>query len=190
VQPPLLQDFPFPSTLREVVLHPPFSRHLVCLQFMWEVSLPLSPVEFSSHCHFYKLSHSKVAWQVLPLLLSLTSSFIYSSVRNCPFPPLQHSGYPILFATFFVVVVYLVCFLSLFSLGGSQSAQGPMLIWSRVVCGSITCHLAHLVVCISQADKKWCLAAGEPSWFLHLPWNGDAIHGLGVWRSPSFASSQ
>jgi hypothetical protein len=26
-----------------------------------------------------------------------------------------------------------------------------MLIWPRVVCGSTMCHLAHLVVCFSQA---------------------------------------
>jgi hypothetical protein len=33
-----------------------------------------------------------------------------------------------------------------FSLGGGQSVQGAMLIWPRVVCGSTTYHLAHLVV--------------------------------------------
>jgi hypothetical protein len=51
--------------------------------------------------------------------------------------------------SFFVVFVvdYSVCFLSLFSLGGGQSVQGAMLIWPRVVCGSTTCRLAHLVVC-------------------------------------------
>jgi hypothetical protein len=37
---------------------PAFSGRRVYLQFMWEVTLPPSPVEFSSHCHFYKLSHS------------------------------------------------------------------------------------------------------------------------------------
>jgi hypothetical protein len=26
-----------------------------------------------------------------------------------------------------------------------------MLIWPKVFCGSTTCHLAHLVVCFSQA---------------------------------------
>jgi hypothetical protein len=33
---------------------PTFSDLHVYLQFMWEVGLPPSPVEFSSHCHFYK----------------------------------------------------------------------------------------------------------------------------------------
>jgi hypothetical protein len=40
---------------------------------------------------------------------------------------------------------------SLFSLGGGQSVQEAMLIWPRVVCGSTTCCLAHLVLCFSQA---------------------------------------
>jgi hypothetical protein len=35
---------------------PAFSGLRVYLQFTWEVGLPLSPVEFSSHCCFYKLS--------------------------------------------------------------------------------------------------------------------------------------
>jgi hypothetical protein len=35
---------------------PAFSGLRVYLQFMGEVGLPPSPVEFSSHCHFYKLS--------------------------------------------------------------------------------------------------------------------------------------
>jgi hypothetical protein len=34
----------------------------------------------------------------------------------------------------------------------------------------------------------WCLAAREPSWFLCLRWSGDAVCGLGVWRSQSFVS--
>jgi hypothetical protein len=37
---------------------PAFSGQHVYLQFTWEVGLPPSPVEFSSHCHFYKLSGS------------------------------------------------------------------------------------------------------------------------------------
>jgi hypothetical protein len=36
---------------------------------------------------------------------------------------------------------------------------------------------------------SWCLVALKPSWFLHLTWSGDAMCGLGVWRSQSFASS-
>jgi hypothetical protein len=37
---------------------PTFSGLSVCLQLTWEVDLPPSPVEFSSHSRFYKLSCS------------------------------------------------------------------------------------------------------------------------------------
>jgi hypothetical protein len=44
---------------------------------------------------------------------------------------------------------------------------------------------------LPKPSGHWRLAAAqEPSWFLHLLWSGDAMHGLGVWRSQSFASSQ
>jgi hypothetical protein len=106
-----------------------------------------------------------------------------------PLLPFSAQGaLPSLLCVFFVVY-YSVCFLSLFSLGVGWSVQGAVLIWPRVVCGSNACCLAHLVVCISQAGRKWCLVAREPSWFLCLIWSGDAMHGLGVWSSWSFASS-
>jgi hypothetical protein len=124
---------------------PAFSGQHVYLQFTWEVALPPSPVEFSSHHHFYELSrswllgmchhscllwpaclftaglfiyssHGKwafppllwsfsptgtfmsfptlVCWVAPPLLPSLASLFIYSSMRGCPSSPLQCSGAP------------------------------------------------------------------------------------------------
>jgi hypothetical protein len=88
----------------------------------------------------------------------------------------------------FCCIVYSV-FFSLFSLDGVQSVQGSMLIWPRVVCGSIACRLAHLEVCFSRAGRSWHLAAWEPSWFLCLTGSGDAIRGVGVWRSHSCTSS-
>jgi hypothetical protein len=54
----LLQAFPFPSTLGEVILHP-FSQACMFIynsRGKW-VFRP-SPVQFSSHCRFYKLSCS------------------------------------------------------------------------------------------------------------------------------------
>jgi hypothetical protein len=129
---------------------PAFSGWLVYLQFTWEMSLPPSPVEFSSYCHFYKLSCPKVAGRVPLLLPSQAGLFIYSSVRDCPSSPLAlRVPHPLCYFSFVVVVIYSVCFLSLFSLGGGHSVQGAMLIWLRVVCGSTTCRLAHLVVCVS-----------------------------------------
>jgi hypothetical protein len=91
---------------------------------------------------------------------------------------------------FFLLLLFIQFgFFFSFSLGGGQSVQGAMLIWTRVVCGSTMCHLAHLVVCFSRASRSWCVVAREPSWFLRLMWSGDAMRGLGVWRSRGFASS-
>jgi hypothetical protein len=155
------------------------------------VSLPPSPVEFSSHHHFYKLSCSKVAGggattpafsgQLVYLQFSEGLPLLPSSVLREPCP--------LWYMSFVVVFCYSVCFLSLFPLGGGQSVQGAMLIWPRVVCGSTMCSLPYLVVCIFWARRKWLLVVWEPSWFLHLPWSGDAMHGLGLWKSQSFASS-
>jgi hypothetical protein len=129
---------------------PAFSGWRVYLQFMWEVSLPPSPVGLSSHGHFYKVSHSKVAGWVPPLLPSLADLFIYSSVRDCPSPPFSIQGTPpSLLCVFFCCCCLLFSLFFLFSLVGGQSVQGAMLIWPRVVCESTTCRLAHLVVSIS-----------------------------------------
>jgi hypothetical protein len=44
-------------------------------------------------------------------------------------------------------------------------------------------------MCLPKWSGSWHLVAREPSWFLCLMWSGDAMHGLGVWRGQSFASS-
>jgi hypothetical protein len=106
-----------------------------------------------------------------------------------PFPLFgTQGGPPSLLRVFFFVVYYSVWFFSLFSLGGVWSVQGAMLTWPRVVCGSTTFRLGHLMVCFSQASRSWHLVAWEPSWFLHLMWSGDAMSGLGLWRSQHFPS--
>jgi hypothetical protein len=51
-------------------------------------------------------------------------------------------------------------------------------------------HAACLLTWWSaKQGRSWHLAVWEPSWFLCLTWSGDAMHGLGVWRCRSFASS-
>jgi hypothetical protein len=57
VREPLLHAFPFPSTGNGDTA-PTMSGLRVYLQFMWELGLSPSPVKFSSHCHFHKLSCS------------------------------------------------------------------------------------------------------------------------------------
>jgi hypothetical protein len=65
-----------------------------------------------------------------------------------------------LFSCFFIIQFF---FLLFFPLGEGQSVQGAMLIWPRVVCGSTTYHLAHLVVCVFPSS----LGAGI--WLLRSP---------------------
>jgi hypothetical protein len=55
-------SFPFSKHTGGGDTAPAFSGLRVYLQFTLEVGFPPSPVEFSSHSHFYKLSHSWVAW--------------------------------------------------------------------------------------------------------------------------------
>jgi hypothetical protein len=126
----------------------------------------------------------------VPLLLPfLASLFIYSSVRDFPSPPLQHSGRPAFFAT----CLFCCCILFSFSffpgwgsvcLGGyADLAQGC--VWEYRMPPSSPCGLRLP----KQSGSCHLEAAWEPSWFLHLMWSEDAMHRLGVWRSQSFASS-
>jgi hypothetical protein len=132
-----------------------------------------------------------VAGQGPPLLPSPASLFIYCSMRDFPSLPLWCPGFPALFATclFFVVAIYSV-FFSLFPGWGlvcpgsfADLAQGCL--WEYHMLLGSPCGL-HL----PKRSGSWHLvAAWEPSWFLHLTLSGDAMHGLGVWRGQSFASS-
>jgi hypothetical protein len=142
---PLLQAFPFPSTLGVVTLH----------------QLPQT-------CMFYG-SHRK--WVIPPLLWSFppTAAFTSFPAPDCwvltTTPTLSGQAWlvylqfcegfsspsfgaqgapPSLLRVFIVLIAYYS--VSLFSMGGGESVQGAMLIWPRVVCGSTAYHLAHFVV--------------------------------------------
>jgi hypothetical protein len=144
---PLLQAFPFPSTLREMTLH-----------------------QLSQACVFIYSSCGK--WVFPPLLWSFPPTAAFTSfpapgcsacaaapafcgwlvyLQFCEGLPLPHFGsqgaLPSLLHVFFVVIAYFSVFF-LFSLDGGWSVQGAMLIWPRVVCGSTMYRLAHFVFCI------------------------------------------
>jgi hypothetical protein len=130
---------------------PAFSGRCVYLQIMLEVSLPPSPVELSSHSHFYMLSRSKVAGRVLPLLPSLAGLFIYSSMKDCLSLQLQLSGHPpTLLCVFFVVIIQFV-FFSFFPRLGS-------------VCQGGDADLAH--VCLWE----YCMPLSSPGGLCPLSW--------------------
>jgi hypothetical protein len=134
---------------------PAFSGLHVYLQFTWEVGLPPSPVEFSSHCHFYKLSSSRLLGVCCYSCL-LQLACLFTVLWGLLLRLLWCSGRAALFAT------CLFCYWLLFSFsffpGWGQSVQGAMLIWPRVVCGSTACCLLTLWSVTSQA--VWALVSG------------------------------
>jgi hypothetical protein len=124
---------------------PAFSGRRVYLQFTWEVGLPPFPVEFSYH-HFYKLSRSWLQGMCCHHCLLQPAC-----CEGFPLPTFSTQGTPpSLLHVFFVVIAYYS--VSLFPLDGGWSVQGAMLIWPRVVCGSTTCSLAHLVVLVFPSN--------------------------------------
>jgi hypothetical protein len=152
---------------------PAFSSWLVYLQLTWEVGLPPSPVEFSSHHCFYKLSCS---W-----LLGMCSHSCLLRLACCegfPLLPLfgTQSTLPSLLRVFFVVIAYYSVFFSFFPWVGARSVQGAMLIWPRIVCGSTECCLAHLVVHIFPSG----LGAGV--WWHGSPPGFSIYCGVGMLR--------
>jgi hypothetical protein len=132
-------SFPLSKHTRRDDIAPSFSGRHVYLQFTWEVGLLPSPVEFSSHRCFYKLSHS---WL---LGVCHCSCLLQLAYEGFPSLPLQHSGHPTLVAMC-LFCCYCLLFSFFFPLGRGQSVQGTMLIWPGVVCLSTMYHLAHLVV--------------------------------------------
>jgi hypothetical protein len=141
---------------------PAFSGWLVYLQLTWKVGLPPSSVEFSSHCHVYKISSS---W--LPGMCHRSCLLQLACCEGFPLPPFSTQGTPpSLLCVFFAVIAY-YCFFLIFSMGGVRSVQGAMLIWPRVVCGSTICCLAPPVVCIfpSGLDVAVWWGHGSPPGF-------------------------
>jgi hypothetical protein len=155
---PLLQAFPFPSTLWEVTLHPLSQACVFIYSSRGRWVFPLScgvflPLPLSQAFPLLVAGHTA------PLLPSLARPglFIYSSGKDSP-PPLQCSVRPTLFATCLYCSYCLLLSFSFFPGWGGQSVQGAMLIWPRVACGSTVYCLAHLVCffpsCLGMGN--WC----------------------------------
>jgi hypothetical protein len=143
---PMLQAFPFPSTLGEVTLHQLSPACVFIYSYMGSGSSPLSCGVFLPPT-LLQAFPLLVAGRVLPLLPFPAWLVYLQFCEGFPSPAFQVQGtLPPLLCDFFVVIAYYSVFL--FSLGGGWSLQGAMLIWPRVVCGSTMCRSAHLVVCI------------------------------------------
>jgi hypothetical protein len=142
--------------------YPPFS---IVAFFAWGVALPALWWHFPQDSHSYKLSPLQGCWASATapafsgrlLYLQFTWGIASPSLLGA-----QGTPPSLLHVFYFFSPDYLLfsLFFSLFfvPLGGGQSVQRAMLIWPRVVCRSIVCHIAHLVVCIfpsSLGDGVW-----------------------------------
>jgi hypothetical protein len=71
-----------------------------------------SPVEFSSLCHFYKLSHSWLLGMCCCSCLLPPGLFIYSSLRDPPPPPLVlRAPHPLCYVSFLLLLLLIIQFL-------------------------------------------------------------------------------
>jgi hypothetical protein len=150
----------------------------VYLQFTWELGLPSSPVEFSSHRHFYKLSH---CW----LLGVCCCSCLLQPVccQGFPLPCFSGLGVPcsLCYVSFLLLLFITQFFFSFY-------------LWWGLVCPGGCADLAQDYLweyrmplsspcgpCLPKPSGHCHLvAAWEPSWFLHLTWSEDAMHRLEV----------
>jgi hypothetical protein len=108
VREPLLQAFPFPSTMGEVTLHPPSPASVFIYSLRGKLVFPPLLWSFPPTATFTSFPASD-CWVCAPAWPSPSCLFIYSSVRHFPSPLLQHSGCPTLFA------MCLLCYCLLFS---------------------------------------------------------------------------
>jgi hypothetical protein len=167
---PLLQAFPFPSTLGEVTLHPlsqtcvfVYSSHgkWVFPPLLWSF---LPTATLTSFLDPGCWAHAPAPARASPALPGL---FIYSSRKDFLPPLFSTQCAPPSFPRVFIVL-FAYYSVSLFSPGGGQSVQGAMLIWSRVVWGSTTVPLNSPCPCLPKPSGRRRLAVQGPSWFLHL----------------------
>jgi hypothetical protein len=99
---------------------PAFSGWLVYLQLKWEVGLPPSPMEFSFHRHFYKLSCS---W-----FLGMCRSCLFQ-VACCEGFPLSPSlllrvPCPLCYMSFLLLLLIIQFFFSFFPWVGVSLSRG------------------------------------------------------------------
>jgi hypothetical protein len=190
---PLLQAFPFPSTLGKVTLHQLSQASVYIYSSRGKWVFPLLLWSFPPSAAFTGFP-TPGCWVCAAAPAFSGPACLFTVPWGIPLPLslVLRAPHPLCYVSFFFfffsLLLLIIQFL-FFSLGGCWSVQEAMLIWPRVVCGNTVYSLAHLVVCVFPS----CLGAGiwwMPSWFLTVKWSGDALCRLEVWRSQCFASSQ
>jgi hypothetical protein len=107
-----------------------------------------------------------VVGRVPPLLPSPAGLFIYSSVGDCPSPPLQHSGCPTLFAT----CLFCCCLLFSFSFfpGWGSVCSGC---YADLAQGCLWEYCVLLTLWSASSQAVWALASGSSGALLVSPFN-------------------
>jgi hypothetical protein len=146
VREPLLQAFPFPSTLGKVTLHP---RCQACLFVYSSCGKWVFPPLLCSFPPSATLTSFPApgCWVCAPAPArgSLARpAFYLQSREGFPSPNLQHSVCPTHFPTCLYCSYYLLLSFSFFS-GWRLVCPGAIMLWTRLVCGSTAYHEAHLV---------------------------------------------
>jgi hypothetical protein len=165
----LLQAFPFPSTLGEVILHPLSQAGVFIYSSRGKLAFP--PL-----CGVFLPPPLLQAFPLLvavcvPLLLpSPAGLFIYSSVRDSPHPSSAlRVPHPLCYVSFLLLLLIIQGFFPLFSLGGGRSVQGAMLIWPGLSVEYRVPLSSPCGLCLPKPSGHWCLVAARGlSWLLHL----------------------
>jgi hypothetical protein len=157
---PLLQAFPFPSTLGEVTLHPLSQACVLFTVHMGGGSSPFSCGVFLPPLllQAFPLLVAGRAPPLPPSPLQPGPVCLFTVPGGIPLPTFSAQGAPpSLLCVFIVLIAYYS--VSLFPPGGGQSLQGAMVIWPRFVCGSTTYRLAHFVhvflSCLGMGVWPW-----------------------------------
>jgi hypothetical protein len=153
----------------------PASCH-VCLQFMWEVGLPSSPVEFSSLRHSHNLPcswllgthHTPAPARASPAQPACLFTVYLQSQEGFPSPNLQCSGHPTLFPVCLYCSYCLLLSISFFPgwrsvCPGGYAALAQACLWEY--CGTVKLTWS------ASSQAIWVPATGGPGALLVSPFN-------------------
>jgi hypothetical protein len=171
---PLLQAFPFPSTLGKVTLHPHSQACVFIYRSCGRWVFPPLLWSFPPTASFTSFPAPDY-WAVLLLLPA--AMFVYSSCGKWVFPPLLWSfpfpqssvlraPHPLSHVS--LLFLLLITQFLFFFLGGGRSFQGAMLLWPRVVCGSTAVPWSSPCPRLPKPSGHGWLVARGPSLFLCL----------------------
>jgi hypothetical protein len=144
VREPLLQAFPFPSTLGEVTLHLLSQASMFVYSSRGRWVFPPLLWSFPPSATLTSFPAPGCWARTAAPALSGQAQLVYLQFcEGIPSPPpVLRAPHPLCYMS--LLFLLLITQFLFFSLGGGQSVQGAMLIWPRVVCG----NTPHLVVCI------------------------------------------